>query len=132
MAPKDLESAFTPPAASSLISFRTIGATLFASITSDSISSIEVGTIRDTLRKTLEEVPEGALRHLVLELERVTFVNSEAIGMFVALHSATNNRKAKLILAGVSKPVIEILVATHLHNVLTVCTSTQQLEDALS
>ncbi|MHC5114689.1 MAG: STAS domain-containing protein [Planctomycetota bacterium] len=131
MTSKDLESAFTPPAASSLLSFRTIGGTLFADVTTDSISSIEVGTIRNTLRETLAQVPDGALRHLVLDLGGVTFVNSEAIGMFVAMHSAAQNRGAKLVLAGVSKPVIEILVATHLQKVLTICTTTQQLDEAL-
>ncbi|MCP3903085.1 MAG: STAS domain-containing protein [Planctomycetes bacterium] len=131
MTSKDLDSAFTPPAASALVSFRTIGGTLFATITAGAISSIEVGTIRETLRQALEQAPKGLLRHFVLDLEAVTFVNSEAIGMFVAMHSASEHRGATLILAAVTKPVLEVLVATHLQRVLTICTSPHQLEEAL-
>ncbi len=127
---EDIDRAFTPPAATDLISYRSIPGTLFAAITSDAISSVEVLTISDSLYSAIAQAP-AELRHFVLDLEQVGFINSEAISMLVTLHSAAKNRQAKLILAGVSKPVAEVFVVSKLQNLLTICMTPAQLEQEL-
>ena len=78
----------------------------------------------------LDEAPEH-LRHFVLDLEQVGFINSQAISVLITLHAAAKIRGARLVLATVTKPVAEILAAARLGTVLTICLTQAQLQEVL-
>ena len=124
--------AFDPPDAATLVTFRSIGGTTYAKITTKSISSVEVNVISEALREAIVGAAEGSLRSLVLDMEPVTFINSEAIGMLLTTYSTTQSRDVRFILANVTESVAEVLATIRLTQTLTVCCTAAQLDDALA
>jgi len=123
--------AFDRPDPCILMAVRSIGGTVYVTITTYVVSSIEVAVIRDAIHDLLETPPDGAIRVLIVDIEQVKIINSEAIGMFVATHSSAVNQGARLILSNVTDQVMEVLEATKITKLLTVCQTAEQLDDAL-
>jgi anti-sigma B factor antagonist len=64
-----------------------------------------------------DAVREGA-RDIVVDLSRVEFLDSCAIGVLIKVLKLVQDRGGRLILAGVNRHIHKILDITHLNNVL--------------
>jgi anti-anti-sigma factor len=127
--PSDPFKAFNPEPGA-VVSMQTVGPTIFASITTPTISTVESRVVADALREALENAPEGT-RHLVIGLDGVTMVNSLALGMFVSTYTSGMHRGITVILADVSDFVVEVLKSTRLDQMLAICRTSDDLEAAL-
>lgn len=65
---------------------------------------------------------------LIIDLSKVSYLNSTALGVLVAVHTNYTKRQAKLALCGIDKRIKNVFVITKLVMVFDIHTS---LEDAL-
>jgi len=72
------------------------------------------GDETDELKKTVKDLLEGGNRKLVIDLGKVTYVNSTALGVLVASHTSYVNRGGKIALRSVNKNIHNIFVTTKL------------------
>ncbi|MGA2297211.1 MAG: STAS domain-containing protein [FCB group bacterium] len=86
------------------------------------------GEETDKLRDTLKEVSQQQKNCLIIDLEKVTYLNSTALGVFIAAHANFVKRNGKIILCNVSKTIENIFVITKLTLVFQI---TNTLEDAI-
>jgi anti-sigma B factor antagonist len=86
------------------------------------------GEETDKLRETMKEVSEQLKNCLIIDLEKVTYLNSTALGVFIAAHSNFVKRNGKIILCNVSKTIENIFVITKLNLVFQI---TETLDDAI-
>jgi len=56
----------------------------------------------------------GAVRFLVLDFARVTFMNSSGIGSCLTIHKGAKDRKKKVIVCGLSKDITDVFRAARL------------------
>ncbi|MFJ5307064.1 STAS domain-containing protein [Streptomyces sp. NPDC088350] len=61
-----------------------------------------------SLRKALE-LPDGAAPHVVIDLRRVTFMDSSGINILIAVHRALADADGWLRLAGATPAVLRII-----------------------
>lgn len=86
------------------------------------------GEETDLLRSTLQEIAESKEDKMIINLEKVTYLNSTALGVLIASHANFAKRDAKIVLCNVSKSIQNIFVITKLTMVFTI---SESLEEAI-
>ena len=76
--------------------------------------SLVGGEETDDLRSAVNELIEKGNKLLIIDLGKVTYLNSTAIGALVSAHTSYVNRKGKLILCNVNKNISNVFVVTKL------------------
>jgi anti-sigma B factor antagonist len=79
------------------------------------------------VRERLNELADGGARHLVVDLARVSFLDSIGLGVLVAAYRRWRDRDppGSLRLAGASDPVARVLALTGLLGILPVHASVE-------
>lgn len=86
------------------------------------------GEETDQLRDTLRGLSEKHENKLIINLEKVTYLNSTALGVLISAHANFVKRGGKIILCNVSKSIENIFVITKLTLVFPICST---LEEAI-
>ena len=82
--------------------------------------SLVGGEETDELRKAVAESIEKGNSKLIIDLGKVTYMNSTAIGALVSAHTSYANRKGKIVLCNVNKSIGNIFVVTKLSMIFQV------------
>ncbi len=82
----------------------------------------------DTLRETVADFVEQGNKCLIIDLERVHYMNSSGIGSLIAAHASYARNKGQIRLVGISKSVQNLFVITKLIDVFEV---DDTLDDAI-
>ncbi len=78
------------------------------------------GNETDDLRAKLTEISQNEKNQLVLDLDKVTYLNSTALGVLISAHANFTKRGGKIVLANVGKSVENIFIITKLTLVFTI------------
>lgn len=96
-------------------------------ITIDGNIALEgVGEVKSYVKPFLQD---GAVKAILINFERVEFIDSSGIGLIVSIYKTLQQRQAKLLLCHLSKKNNEIFNMTRLDKILSIH-PTQ--EDAIS
>jgi anti-sigma B factor antagonist len=82
--------------------------------------SLVGGDETDELRNAVADFVEQGNKQLVIDLSKVTYLNSTAIGVLVSAHTTYSRNKGKIKLCGINKNINNIFVITKLTMVLDV------------
>jgi len=82
--------------------------------------SLVGGDETDELRTAVAESVEKGNKKLIVDLGKVTYMNSTAIGALVSAHTSYANRKGKVVLCNVNKNINNIFVVTKLSMIFQV------------
>ncbi|HEY9187541.1 MAG TPA: STAS domain-containing protein [Ignavibacteria bacterium] len=78
------------------------------------------GDETDLLKKTIQELQEQGNKKLVIDLEKVLYLNSTALGILVAAHTHYAKEGGQVKLCGITKNIENIFVITKLTLVFSV------------
>lgn len=92
-----------------------IGSTLLVSLKGQFLGGEET----DVLRHLLGGLPAD-VETVVVDLSKVSFVNSSFLSSLLAAHTACVRRGVQLVLASVNAQIREILALTHLDRVIQI------------
>ncbi len=81
------------------------------------------GEETDELREAVAESIEKGNKKLIVDLGKVTYMNSTAIGALVSAHTSYTNRKGKIVLCNVNKSIKNIFVVTKLSMIFQIADS---------
>ena len=90
--------------------------------------SLVGGEETDELRNAVADFVEQGNQKLIIDLSKVTYLNSTAIGVLVQAHSTYSKNKGRAKLCGINKSINNIFVITKLTMVFDVC---ETREDAV-
>ena len=82
--------------------------------------SLVGGEETDELRTAVADSVEKGNKKLVIDLGKVNYLNSTAIGALVSAHTSYVNRKGKIVLCNVNKNINNIFVVTKLSMIFQV------------
>src|ERR1700722_3069244 len=68
--------------------------------------------------------------HVVIDLERVDYIDSTVLSCLVTLHRSTQQRGAELVLVGVNNHVHRLFEVTELHALFTIRESAKELTES--
>ena len=86
------------------------------------------GEETDQLRNALTDAAEKKQNNLIINLNKVTYLNSTALGVLISAHANFAKRDGKIILCNVSKSIENIFVITKLSLVFSI---TDTLDEAV-
>jgi anti-sigma B factor antagonist len=98
-----------------------------STVQSGTIGVVEVkgslvgGEETDELRSAVADFVEQGNKKLVIDLSKVTYLNSTAIGVLVSAHTTYSRNGGKVKLCGINKNINNIFVITKLTMVFEVC-----------
>lgn len=72
------------------------------------------GDETDQLRTLLNRLAEEKKAALIIDLEKVTYLNSTALGVLISTHANFTKRNSKVALCNISKNIENIFVITKL------------------
>lgn len=87
------------------------------------------GDETDQLRNTLKEISEQNKNKLIIDLDKVTYLNSTALGVLIAAHANFAKREGKVVLCNVGKSIENLFVITKLTLVFPIAAD---LEEAIN
>jgi len=90
--------------------------------------SLVGGEETDELRRYVADFLQQGVKNLVIDLSKVTYLNSTAIGVLVSAHTSYARNKGQVKLCGVNRNIDNIFVITKLMLVLDVV---ETREDAI-
>lgn len=114
-----------------LVSSRRFGSVIFATVETPNLSLVETPAVGTAIRAALDAAT-GSLSHLVIDLGKVSFMNSMALGMLVSVYTSALNRGAVTVLASVGEDLDPIIRATKLDRLFVLCATPEDLERVLS
>jgi anti-sigma B factor antagonist len=80
------------------------------------------GEETDELRNTLKNVTEQNKSKLIINMEKVTYLNSTALGVLISAHASIVKKGGKIILCNLAKSIENIFVITKLTLVFEIAT----------
>ena len=86
------------------------------------------GEETDKLRDTLKEISQKKSNKLIIDLAKVTYLNSTALGVLISAHANFVKREGEIILCNVNKSIENIFVITKLSLVFKIV---QTLDEAI-
>ena len=112
------------------------------SVKSTSVQSGKIGVIEvkgslvggeetDELRNAVADFVEQGTKKLVIDLGKVTYLNSTAIGVLVSAHTTFSRNKGSVKLCGINKNINNIFVITKLTLVFDVAETREEAIKAL-
>jgi anti-sigma B factor antagonist len=72
------------------------------------------GEETDELRNAVADFVEQGTKNLVIDLSKVTYLNSTAIGVLVSAHTTFSKNKGRVKMCGINKNISNIFVITKL------------------
>jgi anti-sigma B factor antagonist len=72
------------------------------------------GTETEELKQSLHQIAESNKNFLIIDLEKVTYLNSTALGVLISAHAHFVKLNGKVILCNISKTLKNIFVITKL------------------
>jgi len=94
--------------------------------------SLVGGEETDELRSAVADFVEQGNKKLIIDLSKVTYLNSTAIGVLVSAHTTYSRNKSVVKLCGINKSINNIFVITKLTMVFDVCETREEAVKALS
>jgi anti-sigma B factor antagonist len=88
--------------------------------------SLVGGEETDELRAATTDFLEQGNRKLIIDLGKVTYLNSTAIGVLVSTHMKYTQNKGLVKLCGINKNISNIFVITKLTMVFDVCETREE------
>ena len=86
----------------------------------DASGRVTLGQGAGELRETLHELSSAGHRHMVLNLEHVSYIDSAGIGVLVAAFATLRNLGGRLELLKLSTRVKDLLLITKLYSVFEI------------
>ena len=78
-------------------------------------TSVVAPQVIDSIKRELFElVDEKGCGNLILDLSKVQYLSSSALGVLIPLHEKTQNLRGRLILCGVSPDIMKVFKITKL------------------
>ena len=74
----------------------------------------------DDFSQELTAATEAGVRRLVLDMERVTYLNSSALGSIVSAQRKVADREGEMVLVNVSKKLLQFFELYNLTEILTI------------
>lgn len=90
------------------------------------------GDETEALRKSLSEIGETAKNAIIIDLEKVTYLNSTALGVLIEAHTHFVKKDGKIVLCNVSKSIENLFVITKLTLVFPIYQSIEEAIKSLS
>jgi anti-sigma B factor antagonist len=90
------------------------------------------GDETDQLRTTLKEIANELKKHLIIDLEKVTYLNSTALGVLISAHANFAKRQGRIALACLGKSIENLFVITKLTLVFPIYTSVDDAVKSIS
>ena len=90
------------------------------------------GDETDQLRASVADLVEQGNKKLVIDLGKVTYLNSTAIGVLVTAHTSYKNNGGVVKLCGINKNINNIFVVSKLTMVFDVCESRDEAVKSFS
>jgi anti-sigma B factor antagonist len=94
--------------------------------------SLVGGEETDELRNAVADFVEQGTKKLIIDLGKVTYLNSTAIGVLVSTHTTFSKNKGHVKLCGINKNINNIFVITKITLVFDVSESRDDAVAALS
>jgi anti-sigma B factor antagonist len=94
--------------------------------------SLVGGEETDELRNAVADFIEQGSKKLIIDLSKVTYLNSTAIGVLVSAHTTFAKNKGRVKLCGINKNINNIFVITKLTLVFDVAETREEAVQALS
>ena len=91
--------------------------------------SLVGGEETDELRSAVADFVQQGTKKLVIDLSKVTYLNSTAIGVLVSAHTTFSKNKGHVKVCGINKNINNIFVITKLTLVFDTC---ETREDAVA
>lgn len=88
--------------------------------------SLVGGEETDELRNAVADFVEQGTKKLVIDLAKVTYLNSTAIGVLVSTHTSFSKNKGAVKLCGINKNINNIFVITKLTLVFDVAETREE------
>src|SRR5512140_89634 len=88
--------------------------------------SLVGGEETDELRNAVADFIEQGTKKLIIDLSKVTYLNSTAIGVLVSAHTTFAKNKGRVKLCGINKNINNIFVITKLTLVFDVSESREE------
>jgi anti-sigma B factor antagonist len=92
--------------------------------------SLVGGEETDELRNAVADFVEQGTKYMVIDLSKVTYLNSTAIGVLVSAHTTFARNKGKVKVCGINKNINNIFVITKLTLVFDVVETREEAEKA--
>lgn len=90
------------------------------------------GAETDELKATLLSLAESQVKHLIIDLNNVTYLNSTALGVLISSHANFVKRDGKIVLCNVSKSLENIFVITKLTLVFAIASNVDEAKALLN
>ncbi len=119
-----MDDATTPPASGQTrrATFDRLGQTLVATITVATVTGPEAADLAAEIVDLLRETnASGAVRHIVLDMQNVQYMDSSCIGVLVELLGRLKNDGGKIALVNASSNVEYLFKLTRLDRVFPIC-----------
>jgi anti-sigma B factor antagonist len=94
--------------------------------------SLVGGEETDELRSAVADLVEQGNKNLIIDLSKVTYLNSTAIGVLVSAHTTYSRNKGRVKLCGINKNINNIFVITKLTMVFEVVDTREDAVKAFS
>ena len=88
--------------------------------------SLVGGEETDELRRYVADFLQQGVKKVIIDLSKVTYLNSTAIGVLVSAHTSYSRNKGHVVLCGINKNINNIFVITKLTLVLDVKESREE------
>ncbi len=93
--------------------------------------SLVGGEETDELRNAVADFVEQGTKKLIIDLAKVTYLNSTAIGVLVSAHTTFRKNKGQVKLCGINKNINNIFVITKLTLVFDVAETREEAVQGL-
>ncbi len=93
--------------------------------------SLVGGEETDELRSAVADFVEQGTKNLIIDLSKVTYLNSTAIGVLVSTHTTFSRNGGKVKMTGINKNINNIFVITKLTLVFDVTETREEAVKAL-
>lgn len=88
--------------------------------------SLVGGEETDELRNAVQDFIEQGNKKLIIDLAKVTYLNSTAIGVLVSAHTTYSRNKGRIRLCGINKNINNIFVITKLTMVFDIAETREE------
>ncbi|ROL56219.1 anti-sigma factor antagonist [Bacteroidetes/Chlorobi group bacterium Naka2016] len=86
------------------------------------------GEETDELRDTLKKLAESPKNKIVIDMGKVTYLNSTALGVLISAHASVTKKGGLIVLCNLDKSIENLFVITKLSTVFPIYAT---LEDAI-
>lgn len=78
------------------------------------------GDETDRLRELINNISEAENNHLIINMEKTTYLNSTALGVLISAHASFVKHEGRMIICNISKSLENIFVITKLTKVFNI------------